>query len=115
MFRLANCWWHIYDSKCLLLVVFGNGDIWSKMYDLLNKEASEEVTKKASEETTKKAGEEANEKACEDACEEAIEEANKKASEDACEEFKESERKECKMTCLAVSILRLSQFAKLLA
>lgn len=61
------------------------------------------VRKKASEETTKKAGEEA------------IEEANKKASEDACEEFKESERKEYKMTCLAVSILRLSQFAKLLA
>jgi hypothetical protein len=107
MFRLANCWWHIYDSKCLLLVVFGNGDIWSKMYDLLNEKASEEATKKA--------GEEANEKACEDACEEAIEEANKKASEDACEEFKESERKEYKMTCLAVSILRLSQFAKLLA
>jgi hypothetical protein len=99
MFRLANCWWHIYDSKCLLLVVFGNGDIWSKMYDLLNEKASEEATKKASEETTKKVGEEANEKAC----------------EDACEEFKESERKEYKMTCLAVSILRLSQFAKLLA
>jgi hypothetical protein len=79
VFRLANLWRHIYGPAFLLLVVFGNGDIWGKMNDLLNKEASE------------------------------------KTSEDACEEFKESERKECKMACLAVSIPRLPQFAKLLA
>ena len=41
MFRLANCWSHIYGLAFLLLVVFGNGDIWPKMYNLLDEEACE--------------------------------------------------------------------------
>jgi hypothetical protein len=80
IFRLANCWYHIYGPAFLLLVLFGNGDIWSKIYNLLDEEANEEAGVKAGE----------------DVCEK------------ACEEFKESERKECEMTCLAVSVLRLS-------
>jgi hypothetical protein len=41
--RLANCWSHIYGLAFLLLVVFGNGDIWPKMYNLLDEEACEKA------------------------------------------------------------------------
>jgi hypothetical protein len=88
----AKFWYRIYGLLSPFLVVFGSGDVWYRLYILLNDSDDKKNDKEKNESDQEK----------------------KNEIEKEIEEFRKSHCEECSMTVLAVSIPGLPLFANFL-